>query len=216
MRDGRVHRASDLAAAHKVSVRTLYRDMETLKASGLPIRGDRGTGYRAEKATALPSLTLSEAELEVLQLGIAIVSEATDPDLKQAAQSLADKIDAALPTTAPPTTALPTGSDWLLASYPFADAARGFAHLSPIRAAIRGRQKLRVATRQPDGQTIVRTLRPLELEHWGRIWMLTAWCDEQEEFAVLRTDMIDTATPLPELFVDEPGKRLEDYRAVRS
>ncbi|MBT6191735.1 MAG: HTH domain-containing protein, partial [Tateyamaria sp.] len=35
LRDGRLHRAQDMADALKVSVRTIYRDMDTLVASGI-------------------------------------------------------------------------------------------------------------------------------------------------------------------------------------
>jgi len=34
LRDGRLHRGEDLAQALGVSVRTIYRDMETLQLSG--------------------------------------------------------------------------------------------------------------------------------------------------------------------------------------
>ncbi|MEM9969966.1 MAG: HTH domain-containing protein, partial [Pseudomonadota bacterium] len=44
LRDGRLHRGADLARALGVSTRTLYRDMDTLMASGLPVEGERGIG----------------------------------------------------------------------------------------------------------------------------------------------------------------------------
>jgi len=50
LKDGHLHTAEDLAAALQVSVRTIYRDMETLAASGVPIEGERGRGYTARAA----------------------------------------------------------------------------------------------------------------------------------------------------------------------
>ena len=50
------------------------------------------------------------------------------------------------------------------------------------------------------------------MEYWGRVWTLTAWCDMRDAFRVFRVDLIQTATALPELFDDEPGKRIEDYK----
>ena len=98
LRDGRLHRAQDLADQLNVSLRTIYRDMDTLIASGVPVEGARGVGYRITEARALPPLTLSAAEMEALNLGIAIVAEAADPDLKSAALSLGAKIDAVSPS----------------------------------------------------------------------------------------------------------------------
>jgi predicted DNA-binding transcriptional regulator YafY len=45
LRDGRLHTARDMAERLEVSVRTLWRDMATLIASGLPVEGERGVGY---------------------------------------------------------------------------------------------------------------------------------------------------------------------------
>lgn len=206
LRDGKLHRAQDIADRLEVSVRTIYRDMDTLVASGIPVEGERGVGYMVREAITLPPLTLTANELEALNLGMAIVAEAADPELKAAALSLADKVDAVLPTQT-----VAEADAWKFAVYPFADAARGFAHMATLRSAIKGRQKLRLGYRRIDGQLTERVIRPLHMEYWGRVWTLTAWCELREGFRVFRVDLIEEAQALPELFVDEPGKRLSDY-----
>ena len=205
LRDGALHRAQDLAGRLNVSVRTIYRDMDRLIAAGVPVQGTPGTGYRMADTIALPPLHLAPAELDVLHLGIAIVSEATDPALKAAAQSLANKIDLALPAET-----IAEADAWKTALSPMTDAARGLSHMTNLRRAIAGRQKLRLSYRESDGQLGQRTIRPLKLESWGRAWLLTAWCETCADFRDFRLDLIETATPLPELFADEPGKRLTD------
>jgi len=209
LRDGKLHRAQDIAERLEVSVRTIYRDMDTLTASGVPVEGERGVGYMATQAITLPPLTLSPAELEALNLGMAIVAEAADPNLKSAALTLADKIDAVLPTQV-----IAEADAWKFAVYPFANAARGLAHMATLRSAIKTRQKLHLTYRRIDTTLTMRTVRPLHMEYWGRVWTLTAWCEARDDFRVFRIDLIEAATPLPELFVDEPGKRLSDYDAA--
>ncbi len=206
LRDGKLHRAQDIADRLEVSVRTIYRDMDTLVASGVPVEGERGVGYMVREQITLPPLNLTPAELEALNLGMAIVAEAADPDLKAAAQTLADKIDAVLPTQV-----VAEADAWKFAVYPFADAARGLAHMAPIRAAIKSRQKLFLTYRRIDGILTERTIRPLHMEYWGRVWTLTVWCELREGFRVFRIDLIEAVSPLPEIFADEPGKRLSDY-----
>ncbi|WP_298934839.1 YafY family protein [uncultured Ruegeria sp.] len=206
LRDGKLHRAQDIADRLEVSVRTIYRDMDTLVASGVPVEGERGVGYMVREQITLPPLNLTPAELEALNLGMAIVAEAADPDLKAAAGSLADKIDAVLPTQV-----VAEADTWKFAVYPFADAARGLAHMAPIRAAIKSRQKLRLSYRRIDGVLTDRVIRPLHMEYWGRVWTLTAWCELRDGFRVFRIDLIETVTPMPEVFADEPGKQLSDY-----
>ena len=69
LRDGSLHRAQDLAAAVGVSLRSIYRDMETLAASGVPISGERGVGYHVTAAITLPPLNLTLTEVEALHPG---------------------------------------------------------------------------------------------------------------------------------------------------
>ncbi|WP_170429077.1 helix-turn-helix transcriptional regulator [Ruegeria arenilitoris] len=206
LRDGKLHRAQDIADRLEVSVRTIYRDMDTLVASGVPVEGERGVGYMVREQITLPPLNLTPAELEALNLGMAIVAEAADPDLKAAAESLADKIDAVLPTQV-----VAEADTWKFAVCPFADAARGLAYMAPIRAAIKSRQKLHLTYRRIDGVLTERTIRPLHMEYWGRVWTLTAWCELREGFRVFRIDLIEAVEPLPEIFADEPGKSLSDF-----
>lgn len=206
LRDGKLHRAQDIADRLEVSVRTIYRDMDTLVASGVPVEGERGLGYMITEAITLPPLTLTSAELEALNLGMAIVAEAADADLKKAALSLADKVDAVLPTQV-----VAEADAWKFAVYPFANAARGFAHMPTLRAAIKARQKLRLEYTSKDGELSRRVIRPLHMEYWGRVWTLTAWCELRKAHRVFRVDLINSAEALPELFVDEPGKSLKDF-----
>lgn len=209
LRDGNLHRAQDIAAALEVSVRTIYRDMDTLTASGIPVQGERGVGYMITSQITLPPLNLTTEELEALNLGMAIVAEAADPGLKAAATSLAAKVDAVLPVQT-----IAEADAWKFAVYPFADAARGFAHMPALRAAISARQKLDIQYQSIDGALSRRTVRPLHMEYWGRVWTITVWCELRSDFRVFRVDLIREAAPLPALFVDEPGKRLQDYLAI--
>ena len=201
LRRGGLHRAEALAAELGVHVRTIYRDMDTLAASGVPVAGERGVGYRITAAVTLPPLNLTMDEVEALTIGLAVVGASTETALARGAQSLSAKLDAVLPEE--------TGeaSARALAIYPFAEAARGFQHLPTLRQAVRARQRVQVTH---EGRTL--TLRPLRLDYWGRLWTLTAWVETTRRFEDLRLDRLHQSRLLPGLFVDEPGKTLADYR----
>jgi len=208
LQDGRLHRAEDLARKLSVSQRTIYRDMDTLVASGVPIAGERGLGYAATAALTLPPLNLSLTELEALHLGLKVVGEAgEDLELREAARTLSAKVDAVLPEdrSAPE-------AAFGFATGAFAEAARGFRHMPTIRAAVRVRQKLRVT--EPESQPESRVVRPLRLDYWGRVWTLSCWCETTGAFAVLRVDRLEEVAPLPQLFADEPGRTLADLHAT--
>ena len=186
--------------------RTIYRDMDTLMASGLPVEGERGLGYMMTAPITLPPLNLTLEELEALHLGLAVVERAADPAMQKAALSLSGKVDAVLPEDR----AAPADG-WGFAVYPFAEAARGFVHMAPLRAAIRSRRKVRLTYRDEKGETTERLVRPLQTEYWGRVWTLTGWCELRSDFRVFRIDRIDTLDATFETFEDEPGKTLSDY-----
>jgi len=205
LRDGNLHKAADLAAVVNVSLRTIYRDMETLAASGVPITGERGIGYRVTAAVTLPPLNLTMTEVEALHLGLSAVGQSGDKELSAAARALSAKLDAVMPEDR---SRAPAGYGF--AVYPFADAARGFQHLPAMRQAIRTRQKLSITLNGDE-----RTVRPLQLDYWGRLWTCIVWCEKTKDFSDLRVDQITELRILPSLFVDEHGKSLADFNARR-
>ncbi|MCK0094843.1 HTH domain-containing protein [Yoonia sp. F2084L] len=206
LRDGTLHRAGDLAKATDVSLRTIYRDMETLAASGVPIEGERGIGYRVIAAVTLPPLNLTMTEMEALHLGLNAVSHSDDAELSAAARALSAKLDAVMPEDR---SRAPSGSGFAI--YPFADAARGFQHLPILRQAVRTRQKLELTLHDE-----ARTVRPLQLDYWGRLWTCVVWCETRNQFDEIRVDQITRQRILPSLFVDERGKALSDYNCLRA
>lgn len=208
LRDGRLHRGRDLARKLGVSLRTIYRDMDTLIASRIPVEGERGLGYMMTAPITLPPLNLTLQELEALHLGLAVVSKASDEEMQKAAASLSAKVDAVLPEDR----AAPA-SGWGFAVYPFAEAARGFAHMAPLRGAIRSKRKVEIAYLDAEGAATTRVVRPLQMEYWGRVWTLTTWCELRNDFRVFRVDRIEMLDITPDSFEDEPGRSLADYLA---
>jgi predicted DNA-binding transcriptional regulator YafY len=61
--------AASLAGELSVSVRTIYRDVQSLIALGAPIDGEAGLGYLLRGGFFLPPLMFDEDELEALVLG---------------------------------------------------------------------------------------------------------------------------------------------------
>src|SRR5258708_19350930 len=86
-----------LAQELGVSLRTLYRDIETLNAQGARIDGEAGIGYVLRPGFMLPPLMFSEEEIEALGLGSRWVAERADAPLSKAARNALAKIVAVLP-----------------------------------------------------------------------------------------------------------------------
>lgn len=207
LRDGRLHRAQDLAARLRVSTRTVWRDMATLMASGLPVEGERGVGYILRAPITLPPMVLTADEMEALRLGVRLVAEGADAGLARAARHLAAKIAAVAPQHA----TQPEEDELFV--FPGDQAQRAAPHLPTIRAAIRSHERLTITYLDPEGRQTHRDIRPLHLELWGRVWTLAAWCEARNDFRSFRVDRIVALEPTGETFPDEPGRRLADYRA---
>src|SRR6516164_5330173 len=131
--------AAALASEQRVSVRTIYRDIQVLIGLGAPIDGEAGLGYLLRPGFFLPPLMFDEDELEALVLGIRWVARQSDTALTQAATNALAKIAAASPKDLRDTMA-ETGL-WVA---PWRDSDGVGARLKIVREAIRREHKLRI------------------------------------------------------------------------
>lgn len=198
--------AAELAETLEVSVRTIYRDMDDLSASGLPLRAEAGMGYALEKGYDLPPLMFTQQELEALEVAARLLATWTDPELKAAAESALGKIGEVLPHTLRRSrTALP-----VYAPDFFIDP-RLAAPMPDLRRALREQRKIRVDYRKENGEESQRVLRPLAIIFWGRSWTLVGWCEWRDDFRHFRLDRMQGWTVLDENFSAEPGKTYQDF-----
>ena len=66
LRNKRLVTARELAERLEVSERTIYRDMQDLSLSGVPLEGEPGVGYHLRYSLDIPPLMFSAAEIEAL------------------------------------------------------------------------------------------------------------------------------------------------------
>ena len=102
MRRQPLTRACDLAENFEVSERTIYRDIQDLMTSGVPIEGEAGIGYVLRAGYDLPPLMFKETEIEALVLGARIVQSWADKELADAATDVIAKVEAVLPMPCEP------------------------------------------------------------------------------------------------------------------
>ncbi|HKK04769.1 MAG TPA: YafY family protein [Gammaproteobacteria bacterium] len=205
---GRVLTAQRLAQDLEVSERTIYRDVADLIASGAPIEGAAGVGYRLRPGYQVPPLMFDREELEALALGASMVRAWADAELARAADRALARVDAVLPDRLRHARI----HDTLLAPACFVPptTANGMGEL---RRAIDLRLMARLHYRREDGESSRRVIWPLGLIFWGAKWTLGAWCELRDEFRTFRLDRIESLDILPSQFPDMPGRRLKDYIA---
>jgi len=174
-----------LADATRVSLRTLYRDIDTLKAQGAHIDGEAGMGYVLRPGFMLPPLMFSEEEIEALVLGSRWVHQRGDRVLAEAAANVLAKVGAVLPPdlreTLDDSGLLIAGGDPI---------AAGDAELPKIRQAIRRERKLGLSYRDKDGVDSRRTIWPFAVGFFEKSRVVVAWCELRQDYRHFRTDRI--------------------------
>ncbi len=215
LRGRRVTTAAQLARWLQVSERTIYRDVQDLSLSGVPVEGEAGVGYRIDKSFDLPPLMFTLDEVEALVAGARMIEAWGGPHLATHARSALAKITLALPRHRRQEV-----ERTRLFAPSFHVSASITSGLDAIRTALTERRKLLLTYRDRAGSPSERIVRPLGVYFWGTTWTLAAWCETKSDFRNFRLDRIITLTLSPETFVEEPGRSLDDllarYRAAGS
>lgn len=206
LRSGRLQTARNLAEKLQVSHRTIYRDVQDLQLSGVPITGEAGVGYTLRRDFDIPPLMFDREEIAALVLGARMVEAWGGTELMEAANRALRKIEAVLPPN------LRENIDDVLLYAPGLRApAEVRRKLDQLHAAAQQRHVVLVAYAREDGQPSVRRLHPLALYFWGGVWTLAAWCELRKDFRTFRVDRVQHAEVLPEAFTPTAGRTLADY-----
>jgi predicted DNA-binding transcriptional regulator YafY len=200
---------ADLAEELGVSLRTLYRDIQTLIAQGARIDGEAGIGYLLRPGFMLPPLMFSEEEIEALILGSRWVAERGDAMLSKAAENALAKIGAVLPEDMKEE----IDASGLLVG-PGTPIAAGDAELATIRQAIRKEQKLRIAYVSDKGEKTRRTVWPFALGFFDRYRVVVAWCELRQGYRHFRTDRIAALTLSEKRYPRRRQALLKEWRVV--
>jgi predicted DNA-binding transcriptional regulator YafY len=199
-------RARELSQSLEVSERTIYRDIQDLMASGVPIEGEAGVGYVLKAGFDLPPLMFKEQEIEALVLGARMVESWADSELAVAATDAIAKIEAVIPDRL---------RDYMANTALLAPSSFGIepikCDLADLRRAVRSR--LKVSFRYTDvlRQRSERTVWPLSLAFFGPVWLLAAWCELRNDFRTFRLDRMERFSVKSERFRPERGKTLQDF-----
>ena len=202
----RVVTAHTLAEELEVSERTIYRDIQDLSLSGVPITGEAGQGYRLLRGFQLPPLMFNEEELEALLLGARMVRAWTDKGLAHAAHQALQKIEHVIPEKLKPQL---ERQDMIVPDFPMEGQAG--EQLMIVRRAIKNQNKICFSYQREDGEQSTRTVHPLGLFYWGKVWTLVAWCELRDAFRHFRLDRMHSVELCNENFKIIDGRTLQDY-----
>jgi predicted DNA-binding transcriptional regulator YafY len=180
-------RGEDLARHFEVSVRTIYRDLNALAQSGVPLIGTPGQGYRLMEGYFLPPLHLTASQAAVLLLGVSYVRERVDPELRTAADEAATKLSVVLPE--------PKRAEvehWQRELTFLRGRGKDDPRMAQLRRAIREQRVVRMLyTAYGRTEADEREAEPISLIHLNERWHLAAYCRMRQAPRFFRLDRID-------------------------
>lgn len=172
-----------MARELEVSLRTVYRDIASLIADQVPIRGEAGVGYVLGEGFDLPPLMFTPDELEAVMLGLRWVARRGDTDLSRAAQDTVAKIGTVLPERLKPFL-----YDAALLAPPRTGLMADRVDVGQLRSAIREGRKVRITYRTEDGRETERVIWPIAVAYFDAQRLIAAWCELRNDFRAFRTD----------------------------
>lgn len=189
-----------------VSLRTIYRDIESLRKSGALIDGEAGYGYTLQEDPALPPMMFSRDEMEALVLGLREVVQVADPVLAKAAENALSKLKASLP-------------ERMRAEFEHAVlyAKRFYCRpeisidIEALRDATRNERVISIDYADVEDNRTQRDIQPLAIVFFDRSLVVMAWCELRSDYRSFRIDRIIAMTVTDRSFRPRRVSMLREY-----
>ncbi|WP_069301191.1 helix-turn-helix transcriptional regulator [Neptunicoccus sediminis] len=200
--------AAQLSAELGVSLRTVYRDVDSLRRAGAIIDGAAGFGYTLVEDTAMPPMLFNTDETEALVLGLREVIEIGDPVLADAARNALAKLAASLPDRLSRQM-----QNSVLSAKRFHSRPEITVDVATIRQAARDEQAIHIHYGDAKGAQTERTIWPLSIIFMDQTLMLLAKCQLRQDFRAFRVDRIQKLAPTDQSFRPHRTSLLRDALA---
>lgn len=198
LRNRRLTTAKWLAEKLEVSERTIYRDIQDLMLSGVPIEGEAGVGYVLRRGFDIPPIMFTKDEIEALVIAARMAKTWAGTKLARSTENALDKIEAVLPDNLKKELAKPR-----LYTPEVLTNDTTSALLDELREAVNAKQMIRIDYLSLKDETTQRELKPLGLFFWGKIWTLAAWCELRHGYRSFRVDRITTVSITDRVFEED-------------
>ncbi|MFD0363357.1 helix-turn-helix transcriptional regulator [Nocardia sp. GCM10030253] len=187
----------ELADRLGVTVRTVRRDIERLRALEYPVHAGLGSvgGYRLEAGAALPPLLLDDEEAVAITLGLRSAAKGAVAGIEESAARALVKLQQVLPSRlrrrvdAVDSATVSLGGP---AAGPVVDPET----LVVLAGAARDRERIRFHYRDKTDAQTRRLAEPHSLVSAGQRWYLVAWDVDRADWRTFRLDRIEEPRPI--------------------
>lgn len=176
--------AQHLAEHLEISVRSVYRDIESLREQGVNIEGSAGLGFQLKENFLLPPMSLNETEVEAVYLALQWAKSIPDQALQHASHSVLSKLKAVMPQQKQAF----LNNTYLRSIHSWVEVDQSI--VQQVRIAIRMQFKLKIDYMDEQQQLSTRQLWPFALGYFNDKMLVAAWCELREDFRNFRLDRI--------------------------
>lgn len=205
---GRVS-AKELADRFEVSTKTIYRDMETLNLSGIPIVAHQGIsgGFEIMEPYTIARQYLTLSEIEAILAAVKGIHTVMDDRMFG---TLLDKVKALL-SRVERLQMEQQGAGIVFDFNPWGQGSAARDKVNRLRQAIEHSSKVSFKYLSMNSTESERVVEPAALILKGYLWYLQAYCTLRSEFRVFRLSRIQELRVLEQSFVRKQAPSLEGY-----
>ncbi|MGB4844391.1 MAG: YafY family protein [Ferruginibacter sp.] len=217
----KVVKAQELADRFNVSLRTIYRDIRTLEASGVPITSEAGVGYSIMDGYRLPPVMFTREEAGSFVAAEKLMQKFTDKSLGGYHESAMYKVKSVL-----------RGSekDWIsaLESQVYIDDTQVLFNknipdaLEILFESIAEKKQVHLKYHSLDAEKpSERMIEAVGIFHENNYWYVLGYCHYRKDYRQFRTDRMlaikRTGTPftLTHGSIDDHRKKREDVEKIK-
>lgn len=201
--------AAELAKRFGVSTRTIYRDVEVLSSSGVPIYCAQGMGggisvleeYTVDRAA------LTASQKESIMLALQTLQATRYPEMEAVLEKLSSIFKSPY-------------ADWIAIDFaPWGSNPDAYHKFTDIKAAITSGHVIEIVYLNADNERSIRKIEPLRLIFKSHAWYVWGFCRSREDYRTFRVSRIKKVTTTDETFdrskAHEVTKKLIPPEAVK-
>lgn len=211
LQSGRVVKAQELADRFEVSLRTIYRDIRSLEASGVPVTGEAGVGYSLLEGYRLPPVMFTPEEASSFVAAEKLMQKFSDRSLGASFESAMFNVKSVLRANTKDQIATLETQVWVNNSAKVFNENTPDA-LSIIMSSIAEKKQVALEYKSLYSEEASnRIIEPVGLFNENNRWYILAYCHLRESYRQFRTDRMVGLKLTGRPFTKKHGN-VEDYR----
>ena len=200
----KIVRAKDISDRFNVSIRTIYRDIQTLTEAGVPIGSEAGVGYYLADGYRLPPVMFTKEEVTAFLTAEKLIEKFTDNSIDSNFKSGMMKIRAILKSTEKEMLESIEENIEVLSRRPRLENSKNSNHIQALIESISERKSLNIRYHTFYSNEIKdRNIEPIGIFFSSGYWHTIAFCELRKDYRDFRLDRILSISKTDKTFKKE-------------